>query len=447
MKSVFRVGMLIGVSVLLAEGARAQSLEEAVQAELNQMNNPSQRPNQRGATQRNQRQVQQRQQGQQTPPRMRGPRARAGRMQPPSGSVGGSSGFNSQLFQATPLPAPVFREEALRVLVPSDPASRSLIEVDELVSKPDLPPPRRYTPVLKELPPSFVQRSYSKIRGNYDITGLDVGGRASFTDPAVITLNSYILDEPPVKVGKISEIELGVGVASVGQAVFVQMEKQASPGDRFSIVREKGKIKDKARGEIGPIVEVGGTLQITEAADESKNIYRALITSSVSPITVGSILVEEELPKVTFSTAGEMRNVETRIIGGEFDSNRNIFGESAVVYLDVGSEAGLEVGDLLPVQALRKTRREDTQVPDWRQSIGLLKVAKVGRSVATAVVIEAQDEIRPGDLTGGQRPTKAAPINYFENESGASESSGDISEDSPSSSTNDSDEDFSDLLD
>lgn len=414
--------MVVGVSIAFAEGVRAQSLEEAVQAELNQMSNPSQRANQRGGGPR---QTQQRQRPQQQAPRMmrQMPRGRAERpMGRDFGGGAGGGGNRGQLFHATPLQPPVFREEALKILVPSDPASRSLIEVDELVSKPDIPPPKRYTPVLKELPDSFVQQSYAKVRGNYDITGLDVGKRISLTEPATVTLNSYILDEAPEKVGRIEEIEIGVDVASIGQAVFVHMEKGARPGDRFSIIKEKGKIKDKDRGEIGPIVEVGGTLEIVSVVDEAKSLYRAIVLSSVNPITVGSILISEELPKTTFSATGEVRNVETRIIGGEFDTIRNLFGESATVYLDGGSDVGLNVGDLLSVQATRKSRRKDSHVPDWKRPVGLLKVAKVGQKVATAIVVQAQDDIRPGDTTGGEAPEKANAIDYFEN-GGRSESS------------------------
>jgi len=312
--------------------------------------------------------------------------------------------FNTRTYRP-----PVFREEALKSLVPGDPASRTLIEVDELVSKPEIPPAKRTTPVLKELPPSFVPQSYGALSGNYDITGLDVGRRRSLSEPAVLTLNSYVLDSAPAGVGRVVEIEVGMEVASVGQAVFVRMEKGVRPGDRFSVVRERGMIPLSSGGN-AHIIEAGGTLEITGVADDSKNIYRAIILSSVNPITVGSVLIERELPTVTFAASGSVRGVEARVIGGEFDSVRNIFGESAIVYLEGGAERGLQAGDLLYVQAIRKTRRPHTEVPEWRRPIGLLKVVTVGQNVATAVVLQAQEEIRPGDLTGGDRLEESLPV-------------------------------------
>jgi hypothetical protein len=105
-------------------------------------------------------------------------------------------------------------------------------------------------------------------------------------------------------------------------------------------------------------------------------------------------------------------DVEARIIGGEYDENRKVIGENSVVYLDQGSNVGLKPGDILPVQARRGERREDTKFPDWRRPIGILKIVKVERNVSTAIVVEAQEEITPGDRTGGALPEHARPIRF-----------------------------------
>lgn len=309
----------------------------------------------------------------------------------------------------TPLPqkAPVFRDQALRELVPSDPSKRSAIEVEELVSKPDMPPPNRYRPVLKDLPPSFVLQSYARFRGNYDITGLDVGRRLSHSEPAKVLLNSFILDKKPMGLGHIEEAEAGDKVASVGQMVYVRMRNETRAGQRYLVVAVKGPVKDIKRqdGSVPTIVEVGGTVEITGRDETARGLYRALVTSSINPVTAGSILIEEEVPRVSFTAVGQLKNIRAQVIGGEFDATRTLLGESATIYIDAGSQEGLSVGDLLAIQGRRRERKTRTQFPGSLKPVGLIKVVKVERTVATAIVVDADDEIMTGDWTGGEPPS------------------------------------------
>ncbi len=305
---------------------------------------------------------------------------------------------------------PMYREEALQTLTPEELASGTNIEVDELVPRPEIPKRKPGRAVLKKLPPSFVARVQPK-EGEYDQTGLDAKPPKSMTVPATIVPNSIIVDRVPEALGKIEEIEAQEKVAALGQTVFVRLEEKAAIGQRFSVLYPKEKIRVSAISSYGPIVEVGGRVEIIGVVNEDKNVYRASVIFTVNPIRLGSILVNEPLPKSTYSRRGTRTTIEAEIIGGEYDQQRRMIGEGSVIYLDQGHKAGLNNGDILPVQSRRGVRRESTKFPDWNRAIGLVKLVRVDEGVSTAIVLEAHEEILVGDRTGGKL---SPPAHYRE---------------------------------
>jgi hypothetical protein len=296
---------------------------------------------------------------------------------------------------------PIYRQQAMKKLSPEELAGSEEIEVDEILPDPEIPPQSRPSrPVLRNLPPSFVQHQYKEV-GLYDSTGLDAGKVRALMVPATVIPNSFIVDEAVSESGRVAEIEAGEKVASTGQAVFLRMKTDAKRGDKFSVLFPREKIKVGVVDSVGPVMEVGGTVEILGKVEDNQDYYRALVTLSVNPIRLGSVVTTMELPRGTFTRRGTRTTIETKIIGGEFDANRKIFGEGSVVFLDAGKEAGLKVGDILPIQGRRGVRRPDSKIPYWQKPIGLVKVIKTENRVSTAFVLETRDEVLVGDRTGG----------------------------------------------
>ena len=301
---------------------------------------------------------------------------------------------------------PLYREEALKELKAEELSSGNVIEVDELVPKPEIPPAKPRRPVMKSLPASFVKLTLPKIE-EYDKTGMDAKKQRALFDPATIVPNSFIIDTVPTGVGRLTEVETGVAVASVGQNVFVRMSKGANPGDKFSVFFPGDKI------EGGQIMEVGGTVEIIGPVNATLGVYRANVIASVSPIKLGSVVSEDPLPRVEITQGGQPVDKVAKILGGEFDRARRLMGDNSIVYLSGGERAGLAVGDILSVRASRAVRRGSSQYPAWNRPVGLLKVVKVERTVATAIVIQTVEEIRVGDTTGGMEgPERVRSIDY-----------------------------------
>ncbi len=307
--------------------------------------------------------------------------------------------------KGTAIPAPVYPDDPEAQLSEEDVAAGTVLEEMPVVGgRPDLPEP--LTPrksVLKRLPPSFVEPVPPKAVRDFDSTGLDVGRRKAVDVPATVYLTSYLSDGKPAAAGVVDEIQAQEKQAGYLQYVIVRMNREASVGERFTVAMVRGDVSLAQSRTYGPIVDIGGTLEITAMVDESKRAYRAVVIKSVSPVEKGALLSELPLPKVSFSRNATRANVEARVLGGEFESNRKLLGLGAVVYIDQGTAGGLHEGQLLAVRGARGARAV-TNYPNDALPVAVVKIARALDRVSTAVVIEAYGEIRPGDLTGGPFP-------------------------------------------
>ena len=293
---------------------------------------------------------------------------------------------------------PIYRDQAIKEF-----GNDSLVDIEDLVPRPEIPPGHKSGPVLKKLPHSF-KAPVMIFRSKYSGKGIERSETRARTDASQIIINSYLTDRSPSGIGVIDEIESGEKVASLGQNVVLHLRRAANRGEKLSSIYIKDKIDDPIRGSVGPIVENGGTVEIGDTIDEGKHVYRAMVTSSVNPVRINSIITETPFQRADFIRTGAQVTVSSRVIGGEFDEQRKQVGEGSVVYLDAGLNKGWKVGDIVSIQSKRGARREDTKYPNWLRTIGLLKIVDVESTVATAIVLENSEEILIGDLTGGEPP-------------------------------------------
>ncbi len=283
---------------------------------------------------------------------------------------------------------------------------------DAVSDAPEIPPPSRvYRPVMKRLPPSLPNwQDPDEIARKFDNAGISYGRRKIADIKDAIPLAAYISDDRPTALGHVTEIETGFNLASALQYIYVRMMPgQGDVGDTFLSVFDKGAIKadptlvpNKFHG-YG--MEVLGEVQLIEKVKSEKietegEVYRALVTKTVSPVQTGSSLIAGKIEDVNLSESGQKSQISAQIIGGQFAPDRKLYGPQSFAFLDKGSDDGIEAGQILPIRANRKARDKNSKVLANIRSIGWLKVVKTTDKFATAVVLRAWDEIVTGDYTG-----------------------------------------------
>ncbi len=295
--------------------------------------------------------------------------------------------------------APVYLEDMEGKISQSDIEAGVIIEQNELVPRPRIPPTElERRPVLKDIPPSFVEKR--PLLPNRTVT-IQRRNSAAETVPAA-TVPSFIgYERRPEPVGTVVEAEAGENVAIIGQNVLIESSQPLEIGSRFFSVTERHSVEGG-----GYAYEVGGVIRLNEVADEKNKIYRGQVIYAVGPIRVGSSVLPGEPPRVALSTKGRRVMSKLTVVGGGEDADRNLFGDGAILYLRAQAEGEVQIGDVLAVQAKFGARKEKTRIPEMSAPVGILKVFAVSGKLVSAFVVLATSEIRKGDFTGPAFPTR-----------------------------------------
>ncbi|MEN0058844.1 MAG: hypothetical protein AAGB31_08420 [Bdellovibrio sp.] len=298
----------------------------------------------------------------------------------------------------TPSDSVVTRGEADATAEAATAATEGADEAPAVAGEPTLPSPKKRTPLLKSLPDSLPLYRMGAV--NKPPTELQIDLPKNRFPRPVENLDYYISDAAVLGVGEVSAIEMDLKAAGEYQYIFVRLNEGVS--GKVFVAQKNGKvIKDpdeKARS--GQMVEVQGEIELLERVSGDKNIYRAIVKKSLQPIEIGSILTAGALPMIDPVAGTSTSAVGAKIIGGRFDDRRALFSSNSVIFLNAGSNQGLQEGQNLMVYASEKVRSPKAQATVNDRQIGTVKVVKVAANYATAYVINAQADIVVGDYVG-----------------------------------------------
>lgn len=258
-----------------------------------------------------------------------------------------------------------------------------------------IPKGRKRTPLLKKLPPSLPQYKTvdeKKLQIEVELP------KNQFPTPLEV-LEYFIADTPAEGVGEVTGTELDTKTAGDYQYVFVRLPNNS--GKEFVAQKNLAEVKDpQTKMRKGFMVELQGEIEVLERVNEQKNIYRAIVKKSVQPVAVGSILVPGKLPMIDTTVGALNTGVGAKIMGGQFEAKRALFGNHSFVFLDSGTNQGLQEGMSLPVFADERVRNKKSDAIINDRVIGTAKVVRVAPNFATAYIVKATDDILLGDYVG-----------------------------------------------
>ena len=174
-------------------------------------------------------------------------------------------------------------------------------------------------------------------------------------------------------------------------------EGQVDVGDRFTIVRQGAEVHDPATNRmLGYHVDKLGWLEITKVGPEASE---AIIRESWSDIVRGDRLVPFVNPPTEVAVHAATSAVEGQIAFTPDD--RKIMSHFNVVYLNRGTDQGLEVGNPLEIyepgaMAEDEETKIDHRLPDT--VIANLVVISVQPETSVAIVTHVNRELQRGDV-------------------------------------------------
>ena len=261
----------------------------------------------------------------------------------------------------------------------------------------ELPPPQKeYVPLIKDLPGSFPFWNYRQeisLKPIMELTQVDRNFSATNE-----VLRYFIKDGRIEAEGEIVGIEAGSRGASDYQYVFAKVT-----GDflkrTFVLQKDIGEIKDIYSKKKARLVQVQAIVKLEQEVDKSRLIYRAVVLKAFNTIEVGAKLVPLPLPTYNTNFEREPEDAMAVIIGGPNGENQKLHFLRDLVYLNRGSEDGLEVGQELRVYKDQKYRSDQSFNKDYAPVVGRLKVVNTSLHFSTAVLTEMKEDIYTGDAS------------------------------------------------
>ena len=203
---------------------------------------------------------------------------------------------------------------------------------------------------------------------------------------------------------------------SAGDHVVINIgtEQQVHVGDWFTIIRHSSSIRHPVSDQ--PIGTLVTTLGYATAVRVQASATILRIAKTFDSVELGDHVTRFETPQpqdsaATASSAG--REIKGMIIEAK-DAKVSV-GEGDIVYLDVGQQAGVRIGDRFNVfqegdMVRHPITRRLLRLP--RQVFGTLTVLDVREHTATAVVLSSRRELSAGapiqlQVTEERPPTEA----------------------------------------
>jgi hypothetical protein len=264
------------------------------------------------------------------------------------------------------------------------------------VSSDLIPPAKKHTPVLKALPNSLGFQRYTAMPQAEPKVEIQLP-KTQFT-PNMEYLGYYVRDDEILGDGEITATEWGLG--SAGNYQYVYIHVNGTPAKTYVIEKNIARLPDPNSSRKAQMIEVQGELQVLNKVNDKKNLYRALVTKTIQPVQVGARLTTGNM-KVINPIQGSLSTVATsRIIGGQFERDRFMFGPHSLVFLDKGTSQGLQVGQTLSIYADERLRKNQSEALYNDRQVGILKVVHTTPNFSTGYVTSSLDDIISGDYVG-----------------------------------------------
>lgn len=188
-------------------------------------------------------------------------------------------------------------------------------------------------------------------------------------------------------------------ITGVDDIVYTDIgtDLNADGGDKYSIYRKDVAVKHPINSEeMGFKMIPLGVLQLTDVERKSS---RAIITKSSREISPGAFLLPyKENRRREISLKNNGSDLKGYII--ESFSGISIISTGDIVYIDLGSSQGAEVGNMLYIvrDVTIDQRYVEGRIDKLPQELlGALVILETGKTTATALVVKSIDTIYKGD--------------------------------------------------
>jgi hypothetical protein len=196
---------------------------------------------------------------------------------------------------------------------------------------------------------------------------------------------------------------------ATGDTVFLTYNEKNPPkvGEQYSVYVPGEKVKSKGK-TVGSYVRILGTVQVTDVRKDKR--ARGILLEAREEIERGARLGALQRKMTTAPFAQAKVDAQGSVVA--IVAQSDLIGQGAVVFVDVGQGAGIEVGNHMYIVRrgdgliTRMNPGEDIGQNDKRfpaRALGEIVIVDVGKSVSMGLVVLAVQEMGVGDTVMMQK--------------------------------------------
>jgi hypothetical protein len=258
------------------------------------------------------------------------------------------------------------------------------------------PPPSRISRKLRKIPESLPLYRYTTDPPKETVHVEEIDLRIP---TPLVFVNHYIDEGDMSAAGQVLETEQGGITAFEFQYIIVRIDDPSQK--HFYAVKNIETLKSRWFKHDAKLMELQGEIEILDQVDPNKNIFRAIVTKTISPIEVGAMLVVGRLPRGNVTPSPIASGVEATIIGGQDASMRKLFAKNQLIYIDAGQSQGVREGQSMNIFTNLKSRNGKSVVENKNRQIGVVKILRTTENFSTGYILESSEDVWRGDSVGG----------------------------------------------
>ena len=216
----------------------------------------------------------------------------------------------------------------------------------------------------------------------------------------LIVNRGMILDHVKDAIGQVTASPESKSNLSTGDRIYLEVKdpSKITLGQTLSIYRPQENVSHPdTRESLGVKVLYIGVAEVVERGDDQQ-LIKAIITSSEREMERGDLVFGSTEKLIEVNPTKNLVDLEGVIIDSIADISE--FGQHHMVFINVGSEEGVQVGNRLAVARrgdglMKQSAEKDAQMP--LEPVGELMVIATQAHTASALITRSTLELRRGD--------------------------------------------------
>lgn len=177
--------------------------------------------------------------------------------------------------------------------------------------------------------------------------------------------------------------------------VFFTMDESANVqlGDVFTVFRTREKVKHPDKGgSLGYVIDTLGEIETVKSTTLKSGavVYTGKIIDSTAEMALGDKLIT--MPREEYTVTLNKTSLDLNGFIVAFQPDQTVFGEADIVFIDLGSKDGVELGNSFSIW---RESKNEKRLPGY--FMGNLIVIHVEPGNATAIVTNSLKELKVGD--------------------------------------------------